>query len=421
MSRCLARLACLLVLLVAGSGLAATELIVAGVSVPGLDQQTVAGVSYAPAAGFAAALGAELEIGADTVSLRIGATLLELRLTSDPVRTDAPGSAALNGRELEGHAALSTPDGVLLPVKTVTGAFGGFVTVLSGNRDAVEVRLPRARLQAMRHSTAGGRERLLLQLSAPAPYRAQFNAQLSTLVITFERTDPNPLPLEAGGILFEHAWQQVQAGQAEVRVRLAPDVNFDLTSEPNVNGGWQLVLNLASDAPEETQQLGGLSGGRVIIAHGQDQRLADLALALAQQLRSAGVEVSVMQGELPGPPASADLQLLLRVASETRVSYLGDPATEMALALAAQEGPGVAQLRREILLGLHGDLTAGEQLAARLQAELQLPGSALALPLRELLTARGAGVRLQLGHDLLDNPGLPGLLAGGLQAALEER
>ncbi len=419
----------LLVLLLVTAGWA-TELVVDGITVPGLDQQTVAGVSYAPAEPFARALGAEFSSDLSTVSLRLGTRTLELRLTSDPVRTDAPGSVGIDGRSAEGHAALDTQGGLLLPVKTVAAAFGGVVTVLSGNRDEVEVRMPRARLASLQRSTSGGSERLLVELTAHVPYSVYYNERLSTLQVRFNRTDLRTIPEAVDGVNFGHAWLQLDNGEPELRVRLAKGVSHELAAVPHGNG-WLLAITFSPAPVESAPPVQAAAGGgpvgtaRVMISHEGSSALADLALAVANSLRSAGVEV-LAAGATGGARPATGLHLYLAgTAGASSLQFLGDPADEAALQQAVQfaggDGESVERLRRELLLGVHGDLSVGRQLALVLGQELGLPQAAAALPLHEIVPAAGSGVRLQLGINDLSDPGLPERLSAALLVALETR
>ena len=397
-----------------------TELVVGGRQVAGLDQQTVPGVSYAPAEALAAAFGAELQVYWDTVSLQLGATELRLRLSSDTVRTDSPGSVALNGELTEGHAAVVVGDQVLLPVKTVSAAFGGFITVLSGNRDAVDVRLPRASLTALGRSTDGGRERLTMQLSAAVPFSSRFDAARNTLTITFQRTQPRQPEATLEGVLFEHVNLVTGEDLTEVRIRLAEGSRHVLERSAN-NGGWQLSVALdAGPMP------GAASGrGSVRITHLPGQQTADLAQAIAGLLTAQDLEAVAVSGSSMSTGAGTDVQLLLLNGAQASVAYLADAgsddALQRALALADGQADAIAGLRRDLLLGVYADLEVGASVAASLAQDLQLEQPPQGLPLLQLSQAAGNGAALWLSPQQLADPDLPARIAAALARTLESR
>lgn len=410
---------------------------VAGQPVAGLDQDTVPGVSYAPATAYAAALGAELEIGFAAVELRMAGRLLQLRLTGDPAAAGAADSAALDGREFPGHAAVHTTSGVLLPVKTVATAFGGYVTVLGAAGDVVDVRMPTASLSGLERSGSGAGERLSVSLSAPVPVSVYWNGPLNTLQLTFARTRPAQAgPVSGEG--FVQAWLPAVDGDPELRIQLARGRTWQLSTLPAPTGnGWQLMLFFPETAGAEPAT--GLSqpsaatqrGGTILLDPGAETPLVDLALAAATLLRSDGFEVLLTRSSAAEPvgsllpAAGSDLYLKLVSGNGNSVAFLFEASDEVqlqqAVRLTGGDQPAVERLRRELLLGRHGDLSEGRRLARALQEGLQLLQPAAGLPLAELTPAAGRGVRLELSADVLSDPGLPERLAEALRSALEER
>lgn len=424
----------LLLSLVLTAGFAQTNLIVDGREVPGLDQATVAGVSYAPARAYASALGAEIEVGFTTVELRMGGRLLQLRLTGDPARTADPDSVAIDGLEAGGNAALQTETGVLLPVKTVAAAFGGYVTVLGGSRDAVEVRLPTATITGLERTGSGGRERLVVTLSSAVPVRTYFNDRLGILQVFFSRTR-QPVVSELEGDAFVQAWFLEGGEEPELRVQLAPGASWSVSSQP-AGSGVQLVLAITARAEAAvlpgtpTAGAARVEGRTVLLDPSATTELIDLALAAADELRLAGVEVTLTRTAARGQAttllgaATADIYLRLEQGTANALSYLGEAASEaqlqQAVTLSGDDVPAVELLRRQLLLGHHGDLTPGAQAAQLLgeQLGIELP---MGLPLTGLVPAAGRGVHLTLEGGLLGDPGLPGSLAAGVLRVLEAR
>lgn len=429
----------LLVILLLALQTAAAQAVlqVAGQTVAGLDQHTVPGVSYAPAEAFAAAIGADLDTGFAVVELRMAGRLLQLRLTGDPASAAAADSAALDGRAVAGHAAIHTAGGVLLPVKTVATAFGGYVTVLGAAGEVVDVRMPTASLGSLERSGSGAAERLSVSVSAPVPVSVYWNGPLNTLQLTFARTRPVQAEPVAGEGFVRAWWHEGDAGQ-ELRVQLVRDRTWQLSSVPALTGnGWQLVLSFppaAGPAPmagASSQLPADLRGGTVLIDPAPETALVDLALAVAPLLRTAGFEVLLTRTSAAEPSgtllaaASSDLYLKLVTGSGNSVAFLFEAVDEVRLQQAVRmtggDQPAVERLRRELLLGRHGDLSYGQRFAQALQEQLQLLQPAVGLPLAELTPAAGRGVRLELSADVLGDPGLPERLAEALQSALEVR
>lgn len=422
----------LLLSLMVAAAFGQTTLIVDGHEIAGLDQQTVPGVSYAPARAYADALGAELEVGLATVELRLPGRLLQLRLTGDPAMTNAADSVAVDGQTVEGYAALQTATGVLLPVKTTATAFGGVVTVLGGTRDAVDVRLPAASITGLERTGFGSGERLTINLSSPVPVRTWFNERLNMLQLYFSRTR-QPLLNELEGETFRQAGFLDGGQEPELRVQLSPGTGWSLSSQP-AGTGVRLVLSFAGQAaavPEAGAPAALQAAGRtVLLDPPATTELIDLALAVASELRLAGVEVTLTRNSAAAEAttllgaATADLYLRLASGTTAGVSYLGDAATEahlhQAATLANADTAQVEQLRRQLLLGHHGDLTAGAQAAVLLARQLGIDAP-VSLPLAGLVPARGRGVHLTVETGQLDDPGLPALLADAVLRALEDR
>lgn len=437
-------LVALLCLWLLPAALGQTTLLVSGQEVPGLDQQTVAGVSYAPAQPFARALGAELEIGFSTVELRMGGRLLQLRLTGDPDGAAAADSVAIDGTMAAGHAAVQGVEGVMLPVKTAAEAFGGHVTVLSGNRNAVEVRMPTAAVTALERRGSGASERLVVTVSAPVPVRTYFNERLSTLQLHFSRTRP-PSVRDQEGDSFLLAGFLSGTEEPELRVSLAPGSSYSLSSQP-AGSGWQLVIAFtapataspshapaaeAAAAPAALPQVAPTPSYSVLLDPAAQTELVDLALAVAASLRNSGVEVTVSRTSASQQlttllgAATADIQLSITAGSSDSLHILGDVTSEAGLTQAAELAGGdmaeVERLRRELLVSRDLDLEAGAATAALLGEQLGFTAPAVSLPLAGLLPAGGRGVRLALAAESLMDPGLAERLAAGLLHALESQ
>jgi N-acetylmuramoyl-L-alanine amidase len=287
----------------------------------------------------------------------------------------------------------------------------------------------------------GEGERLVVSLSNAVPYSAYFNEPLGVLHIRFERTEPaTGTTLE--GDLFRYATVVGDRSATELRIGLDADAQYSLHAVPNGNG-YQLAVNLFRKS--ESRQP--LPSWRVVLdpglPAGGDPALP-LARAVAQELRERGLEVHLSRADasvptLPGRAASgngADLFLSFSISpagnEDYSLYYLGEAQSrellERAIRLNAADAlPDTSdRLRRQILLGLVPDLVAGRRLADELQGQLYSRpewqgGGVHEAPLRVLAGAGGRGVLLELTAAAAADPGLPALLATGIQNALRGR
>lgn len=422
----------LLLLLLAGFTAAQPELIVDGQNAGTVDQHTVAGISYAGAHQLSGAIGAELELLDSSVSLRMAGRMLQLRIVADPERAlDAADAAALDGRPVESTAALRLPNGsLLLPVKTVAQAFGGHVTVLSGTRDAVEVRLPIARLSALR----GSASLVSIDLSAPVPYTVYYNEQLSTLQVSFARSEANGLDPVSGSGPWTEAWLLSSAGQPELRISLTEGSSYQLHSE-RLASGWRFSVAVSGQRaatgapsvlpPPGTGQL------TVLLDPPADRQLLDLALAVASRLREDGLEVLLTRQTTDAAEVSllaadrASLYMQLGTAPDgISLYWLADAADAAGLRRAAELSGGdqaaVERLRRQLLLGEYG--SREQAWAQALSLNEDLPGAQLSgLPLTQLAVSAGHGLLLRIGAGQVQDPELPQRVAAGIIRALGTR
>lgn len=418
----------LVLLLLTGMVAAAQpELIVAGQPHGQVDQLTVPGVSYAPAHTLAASLGAQLELLDSSLSLELGGRLLQLRTVSDPAQAPHTSDAvAINGQAAAGYPAVRAAGGILVPVKTVAEAFGGFVTVLSGSRDAVEVRLPRARLTEL----SGSPQRLSVHVSAPVPFTHYFNERSNTVHVQFRRTEASSLPALQGQGGFSEAWLLAGADGPELRVSLAPGSGYQLAVEP-AGSGWRLSLHFTAQQPLLARQpVDSLQEQLVLLDPAAERQLTDLSLAVATRLRELGVGVLLSRdtpdAASPSLLAADRADLYLQLASTsgtTSINWLADAADAQGLQRAAELSAGdrtaVDRLRRRLLLG---DFS-GRQLAARQAQSLSqsLGVTAGGLPLPSLAVSNGHGLLLNLAAGELADPGLAQRIASSVLRALELR
>jgi N-acetylmuramoyl-L-alanine amidase len=443
----------LLVWAVAFTASAQLQLEVNGTPVAGATTSLVPGVTYAPAAGLASALGAGLDVDPtnQTVTFTLGARLLRVHVVDDPDRAGlVPSPVTLSGRPVDGPAAVFVGVEPFVPVKTVGEALGAAVSFL-GQRNTVAVVSPRASVTA-RVEGSGAGERLVVRASAPTRVTSYYNVPVRTLQLRFERADlAAALAFEGDG--FVRADVLSALGAVDVRVQLAPDTEYDLAELPD-GEGFAVVIGFRS-APGGAQPQQPESpdpGVRIVIdpAHGgQDRGMAfgaddeaQLTLALAQALEGtlarAGYEVTLTRrGEVglsvedrATAGVGAQLFVSLHAADlprgRVRVYYLGDAIDQAALddairynaetSLRRSETDGA---RRMVLLDLVVDLDAGRRYADALARELFQAGGYQVepprpAPLAVLTGAAGRGLLIEVGPDDLRDPSFAPILAATL-------
>lgn len=412
--------------------------------VPDLRLDLLPGVSYAPAIALAEALGAELLLDSNLVTLRLAGRTAQLRVSHSVPEASAAGAFRLNGEANSEPGALASAGIVYLPVRALTSAFGGYITELSGAESGVVAVLPRGTLQDVTSRRDGNSERISVSLSAAVPYSVFLNEPLNTLHIRFERTESSVRPLLEGAF-YRQASVVNERGGTELRIALEPATQYSVFAVQQ-GRGYQLVVHLtelsagsASSAPSP------VASWRVVLDPGTPQSESDPALelltAVAAELERQGMDVHLLRSDAVMPSlagrsaggSGADLFLSVSVTGDAAGSYalyyLGDAQggelLEQSIRLNAETAlPGTTdQLRRQVLLGLVPDLQAGQRLAESLQRTLHAQsalqgGDVRAAPLQVLAGAGGRGVLLELAAVDAADPALPALLALGISSAL---
>lgn len=445
--RLLGLLAWLLVALSAPA-LAQNSLVVNGVTVDGSTSELVAGTSYAPAAALASALGARYYTDADSTvaTLQLGGHVLAIKIVSDPAQANAGGPALhLDGRALEGPAAVLRTGDVLVPVKPVAEALGGKVAYLQKDHTVVVVQ-PRAQVTALTTQGSGAQQRLVIRVSAPVGTSTYYNEPVATLQLHLDRTDVAPDVSGVVGAAFVRADAGASGGGTDVRVQLAPGTSYQVYSLPDGNG-FRLVVAFA---PKGTVVR---SGAHIVIdpGHGgKDPGInfpgygseASLTLAFADQLQKAlesrGFDVSLTRtGDFTVDAATrsrdgvgADLFVSIHgavlPAGQFHAYYLSDASGLSSLdaairknAQSAVQSQDVNALRRKILLGLVPQLDVGRSFAEGLGTQLFQNGGyrssdTAGAPLYVLGGAAGRGILLEFSPQDLASSALAADLATAL-------
>ncbi|HLR46604.1 MAG TPA: hypothetical protein VK092_05540, partial [Deinococcales bacterium] len=404
----------------------APQLRVDGTDVAPVDQETVPGVAYAPAAAYAAALGAKLTVTDRSVELTLGAHTVGLTVSDDPALVFLPDGVRLNGEPREGHLAVRTGSSVLLPVKTVAAAFGGHVTVLSGPESAVAVWLPRPRLTGVEVRRSGGRTELVITISAPAEWSEYFNEARNTLELRFPAAEIRTTAVPDSAAFRQVRLTPGRGDTAELHVAFAGPAAYELESRAS-GGGWELAVVL--DGPGAHPQRGAgqadampATGSTVIIDPGTAPGLAEFADAFAAELEERGVRT----GRSGSSAAEGDLTVQLRLTDSTStVTYLAEAESRELLAAAVREAGGdeeaVARLRRTLLLAGSGEADAARNLAERLAAGLGLADDRVrGGPFPDLARDSGLTVRLELSAADAADGALPGKLAATFERGGED-
>ncbi len=427
------------------------QLAVNGVNVPGVTTALVPGVAYAPAAEFAAALGADvaIDLAAGRVTLVLGAAVVLIDLVGDAGRAAALEPALTrDGAARAGPAAVHDGVEAYVPVKAVGEAFGGRVAFLA-ETDTVVVVLPRPNLRARLEGRGSG-ERLVFRLDAPARVVRFESPSTDVLELRFERTDADPIVFE--GDAFVRASVVEDRGSTEVRVQLEPGSTARVLTVPDGRGAEVIVA--FGTAPSSTA-IAASSGKRLVLDAGHDGSDAGFALggeaedsltrlfvdAVAESLMGTGIEVERTRPSAAaitlrdrstagvGADAFVSIHAAPLPAGRGRMYVLDDATGQRALETAvranaetALASPETDALRRALLLRLVPDPDVGQRLAASLGASLARAGVVFdpveGAPLAVLQGAAGRGVLLELSPDDLRDPALALALAAALATAL---
>ncbi len=407
----------------------AMELVVAGQPVPGLTTELVPGISYAPASGLAAALGATLEADSRLAQLSLSGAVLRMGVFIEPAMAATGGSMTLDGIRAEGAPGALLAGGVLwLPVKAVVEAFGGFVTVMTRDSEVVAT-MPRARLTGLNIARGAGPDRVSVQLNALTPYSVYLNEALSTLHVRFSRASSAVGSVEVTGRHLSRAYVLDESGAAELRLEVERGASWSVTPA-RAGSGFELSVTvagastLAVPAGPPPGEASGLMLARVVIVPGPGTRAEALAGQVATLLEQSGVEalVSATGGAATGlDAAGGSLVLHLGFAGPAGVYLLGEPDAAADLELArSRSGSAEATdaLRRELLLGAVEDDPLAVRFAAAISDSLQdgagmMLGAPRRAPLPQLMSAAGRSVLLELDPAIADDP----LVAAALAAA----
>ncbi len=450
--RWLPRLFVALLLTFSVMAVAQNALVVNGVTVDGNTTELVAGTSYAPAAALASALGARFYTDADTTvaTLQLGGHVLAVKVVSDPAQAGGAGAALhLDGRALDGPAAVLQSGDVLVPVKPVAEALGGKVAYLQKDHMVVVVQ-PRAQITALTTEGSGPQQRLVVRVSAPVGTSTFFNEPVATLQLHFDRTSVASDVSGVVGDAFVRADAGTSGGGTDVRVQLAPGTSYQVYSLPDGNGFRLVVAFTPKGTSVQTSAHividpghGGKDPGINFPGYGSE---ASLTLAFADQLQKAlqarGFNVSLTRtGDFTVDAATrsrdgvgADLFVSVHAAvlpaGQFHAYYLSDASGVSSLdaavrknAQSAVQSQDVNALRRKILLGLVPQLDVGRSFAEGLGTQLFRNGGYRSsdtggAPLYVLGGAAGRGILLEFSPQDLASSGLAADLASALTTLL---
>lgn len=440
------RLLALLLLGLSCHGFAQLNLLVNGLSVPGVTTSLVSNIAYAPAEALVAAIGGHLRVdrALGRVTLTLGAAIVQGELVEGAAAAAASSGAwSRDGSARPGTAALLQQEALYLPVKAVGEAFGGRVSFL-GETQSVVLVLPRPTLNISAEG-AGNEERLRFALSAPTAVSSSFDASSGVLEVLFDRTDvPLRTPVALAGDGFRAVEVLPGRGSTLLRIRLPSDRVPRVVAVPDgagmqwlvgssdpaealawVAGHW--VLDAAhglerDDAGELTRvfvdQMVAVLAGSALTLERTRPSLAPLALA---ERSAMGIGADGFVSVYP-----ADL-----LAGNLRIYVLGDAEGIETLTAAMRLNAASAlpeattdRLRRALLLRLIPDLVRGERWAAALAQTLERNGwmveGPLVAPLAVLAGAAGRGLVLELALTDLQREGVADELARALLASWPE-
>lgn len=421
----------LLLLLALAFAASAQTLGVNGRDVEGLTLGLVSGISYAPAAEYADAMGARMAIdyGAGLVSLQMGGRLVVLDTFGEPGQAVAESvTMRVNGEPRRAPGGVFHDGRLYLPVSAVAQAFLGHVSYVA-EQERVMVVLPRGRLSELDVRRGRDADRLIITLSAHVPYSAYLNEPLSALELRFERTDLGSVREQEGGAFLERATAMSSRGMTQVRVRMGEDTGYRIYTAPQ-DRGYQLIVDLFERPEVEVEETpaprvvldaahGGDDGGMDLGASKESMRVLEFSRALARALESRGMRVELSRsGDYSLPLASrsgsgvgADLFISLHIHpnpdGSLRVYYLDEADGAASLDLAVRQNAeaeleeATDALRRRLLLNLVPDVEIGRRYAHGLHGELYSAASVRVAeprpaPLAVLAGAAGRGLLLEL-------------------------
>ena len=405
-----------------GSAAAQLNLLVNGVAVGGATTALVSDVTYAPAEGLAAAIGAELRLdrSGSRIVLTLGAAIVQGDVVESP--SAAAGTSFVWSRDGEvrpGTAAVLRPEGVYLPVKAVGEALGGWVTFL-GESNSVVLVLPRPTLTIVVEG-GGAEERLRFQLSAPTQVGSQFDRELRMLELRFDRTD---VRLEGVPSLAGDGFRALEVvptrGETSVRIELPEGFEPQMVALPAGAGmHWLLALVAPGEALPVVRAHWVLDADHALQRDDVGESTRAFVDRLAEVLATADLEVERTR------PGAAPVSLADRSAmgigvdgfvsiyaadllpGKVRIYALGEAAGIETLArairfnaLSALPEADTDSLRRSLLLRLVPDLRRGEMWAEGVAASLAGAGwsveGPLLAPLAVLAGAAGRGLVLEM-------------------------
>ncbi|MDZ7704172.1 MAG: N-acetylmuramoyl-L-alanine amidase [Trueperaceae bacterium] len=442
----------LLGLLVTPFAAAQQTLLVNGHSVP-LDTRLIPGTSFAPAADYAAALGARYAYNRrlGLATFQYAGRFATLNVYDNPQDAYTTGNALRVDGTLQDSVGGVLQDGLpYIPVKSLATAFGGSVDYLSG-RNTVAVVFPRATLTSLERPTDNdGYERIVLNFSAPVSLEQRDDPAGGT-VYSFDRVRVEREE-SFSGRYFSAARLDNRTGTATLWLEPRPGSRTE--SFASQDDGFQWIIDIfpgVAELPAERPHIvldpghGGTDNGFIFPGRGRESDLTlTLARDLAERLRADGYRVTLTRdSDIALPLAArsdlasgADLFLSLHgaplPAGSFNLYYLGDAAGLASLDMAVRqnaasavrtaasvEGSSTDTLRRRILLGLIPDVGRGELLARDLSAELAQEANyraaeRSAAPLYILGGAAGRGLLLELSPDNFTNRDLAEILADAL-------
>ncbi len=428
------------------------QLLVNGVDVPGATTALVSDVTYAPAADFARALGADVDVdlAGGRVTLTLGAAIVQLALVTETGRVEVPRPAVVrDGRARPGPAALWTGGEAFLPVKAVGEALGGRVAFLTESA-SVAVVLPRPGL-SMRLEGFGVSERLVFALDAPGRYVTFHHPETGVLELRFERADPLVTPALEGRSFVRAAVERVR-GSSEARVQLAPGVEPRVWSVPAGVGMEVVVAFGASGAGQEpiatvsrtrwVLDAGHVSegGAGALPADVEGELTRAFVDLLAVELAQAGIDVErtrtgpapVPLGDRTAMGVGADAMVTIHLGDlprrQARLYVLDDTDAAETLdrairwnAESALDRADTDALRRSVLLRLVTDLAVGRDWGAEFTRSLGAAGwtveGPVGAPLAVLAGAAGRGLFVEMSADDLRDPSAVGEFARALVSA----
>lgn len=381
------------------------------------------GVSYAPAEGFAQALGLGYRATKGYVVLQLGSRLVKLAIyptDKQAVQATPPGTYITSGI-------------VYAPVKYLAQALGANY---SGNTQQIRVSLPVARLLGLSFSTGGGFDRVELRFSRNVNYRTTTSGQIEVLGMLNPNLNRSVTGLYLSAIRshsspYGNVLTFEGASSFPMQVYPLPNALVVKVGNPEQTGPFSrtVVIDPAGGDTQTGIQIGALNEATLIfaVAVKMQKRLEQAGYTVrltrsqdqdpsivARAAKAVGVAVFVSL-HLDGGPVAGNGVVLYTLAPPAKGSLLNLAFVQNGRSLLAspQTSPARKALLSRYLFSADASQQLAKQIASGVASGLGLVARVGEGPYYVLSRSTGAAVLAELGWP--QNPTDRTRLAGSTQ------